>query len=101
MNIDYKRATTVEEQIKKLRLRGMIIENEKKAKETLLDIGYFRLGFYWFPFEKTYPRKTERNHMFKENTYLEDAVKLYYFDFDLRNLKTLPMPIKKMSSRMT
>lgn len=86
MNIDYKRATTVVEQINKLRLRGMIIENEEKAKETLLDIGYFRLGFYWFPFEKTYPSKTERNHLFKDGTYLEDAVKLYYFDFDLRNL---------------
>lgn len=86
MDRDIKRATSVEEQIKKLRQRGMIIENEEKAKETLLDIGYFRLGFYWFPFEQTYPRKTNRNHLFKEDTYLEDAVKLYYFDFDLRNL---------------
>jgi len=81
-----KQATTVEKQIEKLRSRGMNIEDEVKAKETLLDIGYFRLGFYWFPFEATFPRKRHRNHLLKENTRLEDTVKLYYFDFDLRNI---------------
>ena len=49
-------ATTIEEQIVLLKNRGMEIEDEKKAAECLLDIGYFRLGFYWFPFEKSYPR---------------------------------------------
>lgn len=84
--MEEKKATTVEKQIDKLRSRGMIIENEDKAKETLLDIGYFRLGFYWFPFEVTFPRKRQRCHQLKANTRLEDAVRLYYFDFDLRNL---------------
>ena len=50
-------ATTIDEQIKLLKDRGMNIEDEVKARENLMDIGYFRLGFYWFPFEKTYPRK--------------------------------------------
>lgn len=81
-----KKATTVVEQIEKLKSRGMIIEDEEKAKEYLLDIGYFRLGFYWFPFEKTYPRKKNRNHIMKDNTNLDYVIKLYYFDFDLRNL---------------
>ena len=64
----------------------MTISDKSKAKECLLDIGYFRLGFYWFPFEKTYPRKTKRTHEFKEGTCFDYAIKLYYFDFDLRNI---------------
>ncbi len=52
-------ATTIDEQIKLLKDRGMNIEDEVKARENLMDIGYFRLGFYWFPFEKTYPKKTK------------------------------------------
>jgi len=81
-----KFATNIEEQIKILESRGMIIADKEKAKECLLDIGYYRIGFYWFPFEKTYPRKINRTHVFKENTYFEYAIRLYYFDFDLRNI---------------
>ncbi len=66
--------------------RGMVIEDEKKAKEELLDIGYYRLGYYWFPFEETYPCLDNRTHKFRVGTNFNDAVKLYYFDFDLRNL---------------
>lgn len=80
------KATIVEEQIALLESRGMKIEDKDKAKENLLDIGYYRLGFYWFPFEKTYPRKVRRNHEFIDNTLLDYAIKLYYFDFDLRNI---------------
>ena len=83
---DCKRATDIDEQIKILKLRGMIIDDEQKAKECLLDIGYYRLGFYWFPFKKTYPRKGYRDHKLKSGTRMEYAIKLYYFDFDIRNL---------------
>ena len=65
------KATIVEEQIALLESRGMKIEDKDKAKENLLDIGYYRLGFYWFPFEKTYPRKVRRNHEFIDNTQLD------------------------------
>lgn len=81
-----KLATNVEEQITRLESRGMTINDKEKAKECLLDIGYFRLGFYWFPFEKTYPRKTNRTHEFKEGTFFDSAISLYYFDFNLRNI---------------
>lgn len=77
---------TINEQIQTLRERGMCIDNEKKATENLSDIGYCRLGFYLFPFEKTYPRKEKRDHIFKEGANFDYAIKLYYFDFDLRNL---------------
>lgn len=81
-----KRATTIPEQIKLLRNRGVQINNEAKAKENLLDIGYYRLGFYFFPFEISYPNLNNRNHKMKANTCFEDAVTLYYFDYDLRNM---------------
>lgn len=81
-----KFATNIEEQIALLESRGMTINDKEKAKECLLDIGYFRLGFYWFPFEKSYPRKVNRTHVFKEGTNFDDVILLYYFDYDLRNI---------------
>ena len=80
------KATTLEEQIQLLRSRGMLINNEEKAKEVLSDIGYYRLGFYWFPMEIDYPNKNNRNHLFKDTADFDDAVRLYYFDFKLRNI---------------
>ncbi len=50
-------ATTVEDQINLLERRGMKFGDKEKAKEILADIGYYRLGFYWFPFEQSYPKK--------------------------------------------
>ncbi len=69
-----------------LRSRGVEIACEEKAKECLLDIGYFRLCSYLFPFEKTYPKYNNRTHEVIAGTKLSDAVALYYFDFDLRNI---------------
>ncbi len=42
-----KKAITIAEQIEKLKNRGLQFDlGEAKAKEVLLDIGYYRLGFY-------------------------------------------------------
>ncbi|MCI6494232.1 MAG: Abi family protein [Bacteroidales bacterium] len=84
-------AKTVEEQISLLQNRGMIINDIEKAKEILLDVGYYRLGFYWFPFELDYPQKHHRTHKFKYGTNFDNAVKLYYFDFNLRNILLKPL----------
>ena len=59
----------------------MLFEDEKKANEILKDIGYYRLGFYWFHFQKS-----RRKHTFRENTQFSTVVKLYYLDSDLRFL---------------
>lgn len=64
----------------------MIIADETKAKEVLLDVGYYRLGFYWFPFEKPCNERKSRVHEFIAGSTFEDAIKLYYFDYSLRNL---------------
>ena len=41
-----QKAISIDAQIQLLRSRGMIINNDGKAKEVLLDVSYFRLGFY-------------------------------------------------------
>lgn len=81
-----KQATSIDDQIVLLKKRGLIINDEEKAKENLLDIGYYRLGFYLFPFEKSYPKLGNRNHEYVSTAKFEDAVALYYLDFDLRNI---------------
>jgi abortive infection bacteriophage resistance protein len=82
-----KKATTVEEQIEILKIRGMVLDmGVKKAKEILSDIGYFRLGFYCFPFEKNYPHRKNRTHEYRERSRFSDAINLYYLDVDLRNI---------------
>lgn len=81
-----KKATNLDEQVEILRERGMIILYEDKAKEVLLDIGYFRLGFYCFPFESNYPNKENRTHKYVKGVKFEDIINLYYFDCDLRNI---------------
>lgn len=74
-------ATTIEQQIQLLKDRGMIFDcAEPKIKEHLLDIGYYRLGFYWRPFE------IDDEHNFGEGTKFSDVIKLYYLDVDLRNI---------------
>lgn len=81
-----KTATTIDQQLALLQSRGLSVQDSEKAKEILLDIGYYRLGFYLFPFEKTYPKIENRTHEYVEGASFEDAVRLYYFDFDLRLL---------------
>lgn len=81
-----KQATTIAEQIQLLKDRGVTIDDEAKAKEILLDIGFYRLGFYTFPFEQTFPNLDDRDHRVKEGTQFKDIVALYYFDYNLRNI---------------
>lgn len=83
-----KKAIEVSKQVELLKSRGMIIKDDSKAKEVLLDVGYYRLGFYWFPFECSYPSKNNRTHLFCTGTDFDYIVKLYYFDFNLRNILT-------------
>ena len=64
------KATTIDEQIILLRSRGMSIPDDQieKIKEYLLDIGYYRLGFYWHYFE------IDKNHNFEPNTSLSSVI---------------------------
>jgi abortive infection bacteriophage resistance protein len=81
-----KQATTIEEQIERLKERGMIIRSNEFAKMYLWNIGYYRLGFYWFPYEQDYPQKVNRNHLFNEGTDFSTIMTLYDFDSTLRSM---------------
>lgn len=83
-----KTATTIDVQIDKLKARGMSVCDIKRASEILLDIGYYRLGFYWFPMEKSYPKKDGRNHEFNKVASFDKSVRLYEFDKELRGILT-------------
>jgi abortive infection bacteriophage resistance protein len=73
------KVTSIEDQITKLQKRGMVFDiGIKKASEILLDIGYYRLGFYWHPFE------IDKDHNLEPDTKFSTIIDLYYLDVDLR-----------------
>lgn len=73
-------AFTIDQQITLLTERGLNFEgyNTEKIKEVLGDIGYYRLGFYWFDFYDF------ANEKFKPDTKFATIVDLYYLDHDIR-----------------
>jgi abortive infection bacteriophage resistance protein len=76
-----KIATNIKIQIKNLKERNLIIDfKDEEVKDFLLDIGYYRLGFYWHHFE------IDDDHNFIIGTKLSDIIALYYLDVDLRNI---------------
>lgn len=75
------KATNTNVQIEKLKGRGLNLDYEDaKIKEFLLDIGYYRLGFYWYHFE------IDEDHNFAPESKLSDVIALYYLDVDLRTI---------------
>ena len=77
-----RKARSIEEQIKLLKKRGMIFDDEDKAEQILEDVGYYRLGFYWYHFQKDF-----KKHLFLDNTHFSTVINLYYLDVDLRFLE--------------
>ena len=72
----------IEDQISKFKERGLDIScyDEPKLKEILLDIGYYRLGFYCYYY---YDKKTNQ---FQKGIKISDIINLYYLDIDLKYL---------------
>lgn len=82
---ELKQATTVERQIEILQERGMVISDTEHVMKVLLSVGYYRMGFYWYPFEITVPKK-KRTHKFRKDTNWEKVEALYDFDNRFRSL---------------
>lgn len=59
----------------------MHIGEEDVAKSFLLEVGYFRLGFYWHYFEEK-----GRLRPFKSGTSFEKVMRLYNLDAELRSI---------------
>ena len=81
------------EQLTILKFRGMLVGDEVKASNYLERIGYYRLSGYWYSFRKHEVTSLGNNKLgyvrhddFMDNSYFEDAVKLYVFDKKLRLL---------------
>ncbi|MCC8118110.1 MAG: Abi family protein [Bacteroidales bacterium] len=85
-NNQEKRAFSIDEQIQCLKDNGMVFDNEDKAREVLLDIGYYRFGFYSFPFEITFPALDNRDHKLKPGTSFKSVFEIYEFDSKLRRI---------------
>ena len=81
-----KKAYTIDQQIARLKANGMAFDDEEKAKEILLDVGYYRLGFYSFPYEIKFPCLEHRDHKLKAGTTFKSVYDLYEFDTKLRRL---------------
>ncbi len=84
MNIYDKPPLTFEQQIKLLKDRGLIIADEKTAKEKLESISYYRLSAYMLPFKKNIGGNLSDD--FRFGTTWEDIYNLYKFDRKLRLL---------------
>ena len=75
------KATNTNIQIETLKKRGLTLDyGEAQIKDFLLDIGYYRLGFYWHHFE------IDADHNFAPGSKLSDVIALYYLEVDLRNI---------------
>lgn len=74
-----KPALTIMQQIERLRSRRMIITDVSEAEHHLRHIQYYRLGAYWLPFETDHA-----THTFRQGTTLDDVLRLYEFDRELR-----------------
>lgn len=86
-----RKAKPLADQVNLLRKRGMQISDDEKAREILLEIGFYRMSFYWFPFEKRYPDFMNPHHEFQPDTHFKDALMLYAFDFNMRHLLMKPL----------
>jgi abortive infection bacteriophage resistance protein len=69
-------------QLKRLKERGLVIENEAKALHLLENISYFRLSGYWYPI-LAHP-KSEKT--FKPGSSFNQAFSIYCFDRELRKV---------------
>lgn len=68
-----------------LESKGMCFQNKEQAQRYLAQISYYRLSGYWYPFQKRTANGTVTN-AFVSNTQFDDAITLYEFDRQLRQL---------------
>ena len=76
-----KQALSISEQIELLKSRDLNIADLSKAAKFLEEVSYFRFVQYLRPMEAD-----KSTHQFKPNSRFEDAVALYNFDIELRDL---------------
>lgn len=76
-----KKVYTIDDHIKLLKKRGLIIKNEKRARKYLSNISYYRLAGYWWTMQED-----KEKHIFKDGSTFSNVIALYNFDAELRVL---------------
>jgi abortive infection bacteriophage resistance protein len=76
-----KPALTVDQQLDLLKSRGLEVADDFKAIYILTHISYYRLSGYFYPL-----LQDKQEHIFKPDSSLEQAFRLYCFDRELRQL---------------
>lgn len=74
-----KAPATINEQIKILKQRGCVFEDEAKAREILKYINYYRLSNYFEPFSVS-------KHKYEEGTSFNKIMRVYEMDRKLRSI---------------
>lgn len=79
-------------QLALLKERGLLVDDELAALDSLSRIGYYRLSGYWYPLraidssQSNYHNNPIRSDRFLPNSRFEDVVNFYVFDKKLRLL---------------
>ena len=78
-----KKYNVIENQINKLKQKGLIFKNEESAKEILLKENYY---FLTDGYEDIFLNLKNSNKKFEDETYFEELYAIYNFDRELKNL---------------
>ncbi len=82
---------SIDDQLKILQTRGLLIEDHDRGRRYLMRLGYYRLSGYWYPFRQFLPDGVHQEADFRSDNFMEgsrfnDLVKIYVFDKKLRLL---------------
>lgn len=80
--------TTKHQQLKTLKSRGLIVDDEPRALHYLEHIGYYHLSGYFYPFRQldSSTKNVQRLDMFIKDSHFTQVLQLYLFDKKLRLL---------------
>lgn len=82
---DYtKKPLSLAEQIARLKLRGLVFDDECEAMTDLFNISYYRIRAYTYPFQEN--GEGSAHNFTRKDIHFKDIIDLYRFDSRLRSL---------------
>ncbi|MBT0566891.1 Abi family protein [Williamsia sp. CHRR-6] len=86
MSTPMKPFLSLDDQLARIKGRGMTVDDADEARRWLAAVGYYRLSGYWYPFRVRDPATLVRSDRFLTDSSFTEVIGLYEFD---RHLKTL------------